>query len=446
MRMVLAGSVFLCCVLFSDAQGQNDVLSDERTDLANNFVELLIHEDFYGAVKYLDSNMNAVLPAEKLREIWKSLKYQVGSAQMHVGVRTEKSGRYDVVFVTYQFEHMTLDIKIVFNDARQIAGLFFAPNQSSTEYTPPAYVRPDTFREQEVTVGNAPWVLPGTITFPRGNGPFPALVLVHGSGPNDRDESIGPNKVFRDLAWGLASQGIAVLRYEKRTKVYAPKLISLKDSITVKEETIDDALAAVSFLRKTAQIDSTHIFVLGHSLGGTLIPRIGAFDRGIHGFIIMAGTTRPMEDVILDQMSYLFSLRGTISEDEKTQLAQIKLQVAKVKDPGLSLATPAQELPLGVSPKYWLALRGYHPSETAKDLNRPLLILQGERDYQVTMEDFQGWKNILSSRQYVEFKSYPKLNHLFIEGDGKSTPKEYQKAGHVAEIVMNDIANWIKKQ
>jgi dienelactone hydrolase len=438
--------IFLIYFFFSLAQGQNIPDLGNLKASAHEFVEQLLKEDYSHALKNFDSTMTVALPVERLRDIRKSLLTQVGAAQKQVGARTEKSGEYDVVFVTYQFEKACLDIKVVFNSTGQIAGLFFVPSQSSSEYTPPVYANPKSFHEKEVTVESGTWALPGTITFPAGRGPFHALVLVHGSGPNDRDESIGPNKVFRDIAWGLASQGIAVLRYEKRTKVYATKLISLKDDITVKEETIDDALAAVSLLRKTAEIDTTNIFLLGHSLGGMLVPRIGKLDPIIHGFIILAGTTRPSEDVILDQMTYIFSLDGTISEDEKAQLRQIKEQVAKVKDPQLSLTTPAKELPFGVSPKYWLDLRGYIPSETAKNLNRPILILQGERDYQVTMEDFLGWKNSLSSRQNVEFKTYPTLNHLFIEGHGKSTPTEYQNVGHVANVVIDDIANWIKKQ
>ena len=437
--------ILLFYFLFSRAQGQVALDSSDLSATANEFVEQLIKEDYSHAIKNFDSTMTLALPLERLRDIWKSLNAQVGSAKKHVGERIEKSGLYHVVILSYQFEKAVLDIKIVFNSTKQIAGLFFAPGQSSVEYKPPEYVKLNSFREKDVTVQSGEWAMPGTITFPLGDGPYHALVLVHGSGPNDRDESIGPNKVFRDVAWGLASQGIAVLRYEKRTKVHATKLISIKDQLTVKEETIDDALAAVSLLRKTAGIDTTEIFVLGHSLGGMLIPRIGIGDENIRGFIIMAGTSRPVEDVILEQMSYIFSVDGTITEQEKAQLAQMKEQVARLKDPALSVTTPAKDLPFGVSPKYWLDLRGYKPSEMAKNLKQPILIVQGERDYQVTMEDFKGWKNSLSSREKIEFKTYPKLNHLFIEGEGKSTPDEYQKVGHVAETVVSDIATWIKK-
>src|SRR5206468_7944705 len=118
-------------------------------------------------------------------------------------------------------------------------------------FKPPPYAHPEAFSEREVTVGEGEWKLPGTLTLPKGDGPFPAAVLVHGSGSHDRDETIGPNKTFRDLAWGLSSRGIAVLRYEKRNHVHGEKMVKLIDKMTINDEAIDDAVAAVGLLRKT---------------------------------------------------------------------------------------------------------------------------------------------------------------------------------------------------
>jgi hypothetical protein len=417
---------------------------DEFTPIAKRFVELLSEGEFSKATENFDGVMKKVLPPKKLKEVWESLVAQAGPFKGQIGARTEKTGKYEIVFVTCRFEKLTLDAKVVFNREKQISGLWFVPSRSHAEYKPPSYVDLESFREREVTVGTGEWALPGTLTIPTGDGPFPAVVLVHGSGPHDRDETIGPNKPFRDLTWGLASRGIAVLRYEKRTKVYAQKLASKKGDFTVKDETIEDALSAVSLLRRNEGIDAEGIFVLGHSLGGMLVPRIGALDPKIAGLIVMAGTTRPLEDVILDQMTYVFSLDGKISREETKQLERIKEQVAKVKDPNLSVDVPASELPFNTPASYWLDLRGYDPVEAAKDLKQPMLILQGGRDYQVTMEDFRRWREGLSSRGDVRFKIYPKLNHLFIEGEGKCTPAEYQRVGHVAEEVIEDISNWVK--
>ncbi len=218
------------------------------------------------------------------------------------------------------------------------------------------------------------------------------------------------------------------------------------NSLTVKEETIDDAVAAVEALKSQDKIDPKRIFVLGHSLGGMLIPRIGKASPKIAGFISLAGSTRPLEDLVLEQTRYILSLDGTASQEAQKKLKEIEQQVAQVKSLKLSEDTSKGELPLGGPPKYWLDLRGYDPAETAKSLSKPMLILQGERDNQVTMADFANWKKTLGSRKDVTLISYPGLNHLFVEGKGKSTPAEYSAPGNVAKVVVDDIVKWIERE
>ncbi len=343
-------------------------------------------------------------------------------------------------------------MNIVLNDAGEIISLSATPvgtveQQVKATYEPPPYAHPERFHEQEVQVGHGRWVLPGTLSLPQGDGPFAAVVLVHGSGPQDRDETLPLNKPFRDLAWGLASQGIAVLRYEKRTKVYAAAMKSEVETLTVKEEVIDDALSAVALLRARPEIDAQQIFVLGHSLGGFLAPRIGAADPEIHGLIILAGSARPFEDVILDQMTYVLSLSMPDPMVQQQQLAALKQQVELVKDPKRLPKAKASELPLGVPAAYWLDLNTYHPEHVAQTLTQPMLFLLGGSDYQVTREDFQIWQDALAGRDDVQFLLYPGLNHTFmpVEGGQKATPATYAIAGYVAEEVVNEIGNWIKQ-
>src|SRR5207253_362017 len=162
-----------------------------------------------------------------------------------------------------------------------------------------------------------------------------------------------------DVAWGLASQDIAVLRYEKRTKVYAASMRSVRDTLTVKEEAIDDALEAVALLRDRPEIDAQQIFVLGHSLGGYLAPRIASADPQIRGLIILAGSARPLEDVILDQMTYVLSLSMPDPVVRQQQLAVVKQQVELVKDPKRLPTAAAADLPLNVPAAYWLDLNAY---------------------------------------------------------------------------------------
>jgi dienelactone hydrolase len=359
---------------------------------------------------------------------------------------------YEIVFVTCRFESGPVDIKLIYDDERRIAGLWFVPTAESegsaaapAESELPEYADRAAFEETDLTVGSGEWELPGTLSIPHGEGPFPAVVLVHGSGPNDRDETIGPNKPFRDIAWGLASNGVAVLRYDKRTKVHAASVSAHGGRLTVKEEVVDDAVEAVRLLAGTERIDPKRIFVLGHSLGGMLAPRIGERERLIAGLVVIAGPTRPLENLMIEQYRYIFSLDGDMADQEQTMLDTLEAQAARLKDPALSVETPAELLPFGVGAAYWLDLRSYDPAETARTLEMPMLILQGERDYQVTMEDFAGWRSLLPSAR-IECKSYPALNHLFMEGEGKSVPAEYSSAGHVAGEVVDDIVGWIRRQ
>jgi hypothetical protein len=438
-------SLFLFNV-FSFAQQQTTAESDELIVRARKFLELLSKDDFQGAAKNFDETMKKVFSPAKLEEFWKAVPSQLGAFKKQTKARREQLPPYDIVLVTCEFEKVTLDARVVFNKNKEIAGLQFVPSLPPSEYKTPAYAKPELLEEKEVTVGSGEWALPGTLTLPKGSGSFPALVLVHGSGPNDRDETLGPHKPFKDIAWGLATRGIAVLRYEKRTRVYGPKFVADNfKSLTVKEETIDDALASVALLGKTDKIDSKKIFVLGHSLGGMLIPRIATSGTRMAGFIIMAGLTRPVEDTYLQQMTYLYALDGSLSEEDKTKLDEIKAQVIKIKNLMESDVSSGERL-LNAPPKYWLDLRGYYPPELVKNIQQPILILQGSRDYQVTLEDFENWKKALETKKNVEFKLYPKCNHLFFEGKGLTTPAEYlQVAGNVADNVINDLANWIKK-
>jgi len=425
---------------------------DSLTVKARAFLAALEKGEFDLAARDFDATMRKVSGPDKLEVLWrKQLPAQLGAFKKQSTARREQFQDYEIVLVTCEFEKAVIDARIVFDKAGQLAGFALVPTAPPAAYAPPAYADPARFEESEVTVGSGEWALPGTLTMPKGDGPFPAVLLVHGSGPSNRDEELGPNKPFKDLAWGLASRGIAVLRYDKRSKVYQSKILAdpkLEAAMTVRDETIDDALAAAELLRKTPKIDGRRVFILGHSLGGFLMPRIAlaAEPLRIAGFISLAGLTRPLEDTILRQMTFISSLSGpSLSEDDKKKLEDVKADVAKIKALDDADRGTTGKL-LGAMPAYWLDLRGYDPAATARSVRKPMLILQGGRDYQVQVADFDNWKAALGSREDVEFRLYPKLNHFFFEGQGLITPLEYiQKHGSVAPYVIDDIAGWIAK-
>ena len=452
---ILVLALGMVCAELSWAEG-------DRVADAKAFVQAVQGGRYAEAVSQFDATMTAVMPASKLEETWQLVTKQFGSFAGISTTRTSKKGDYDVVQFPTSFGSTALDIWIVYDQSGRISGLWIlnptqgglpanieqalSPKSAEPQYKVPEYVHPERFDEYPVFVNEAgDWELPGTLTMPKGEGPFPIVILVHGSGPNDRDETLGPNKPFKDIAWGLATRGIAVVRYDKRTKVHGLKIAKL-DNLTPKEEVVDDAVAAVALARGLQRIDPKRVYVLGHSLGGLLAPRIGKADPEIAGLIVLAGPTRPMEDIVLEQLTYIASLRKTLTDDDKKEIEKARQQVAAVKALKSSTKSSAASLLLGVPVSYWLDLRASSPTETAKSLKQPMLILQGGRDYQVTEVDLGNWKAALSSRANVTFKLYPDLNHLFITGTGKATPSEYEQPGTVEQSVVRDISDWINAQ
>ena len=437
--LVLAFAVFVTNQAAQPASG------DVRTR-ARVLLDALTSESYSAVAAEFDDKMKAAMPVARLAAMWSAVLAQAGDfTSCDADSRLVPIGDKRMVITSCTFDRGRVDVQFAFDAAGKVSGFVTRPGPTAVApvaYSLPPYASPDRYVEENVTVGGPQWPLPGTLTLPSGTARVPAVVLVHGSGPHDRDSTIGPLRPFKDLALGLASRGIAVLRYDKRSKVFGARLAAPGSTTTVKEEVVDDAGAAITLLGRHPRIDAARIFVLGHSLGGTLVPRIAAANPSIAGAIVAAGAARPLEDIIVEQARYLAMVDGTIAPAEQSQIDIAMRTRDEIKALTSADASTTRRIS-GAPPSYWLDLRGYDPAATAAALRTPLLILQGERDFQVTMEDYARWRTALASRAGVTLHSYQSLNHMFVAGTGPSLPSEYAVAAHLDERVIVDIAQWI---
>ena len=445
-------SKFVFVLILTAFLSSPDAHAQDFGAIGNALVNQLAARQFDKVEAQFDDQMKAALPVTKLPEVWDSLLSQVGPFKNLVSTQVGTQRGLYAAIVTCEFERGSLDAKVFMDAQGKVKGLFFEPSSSSAggpsgaaEWKAPPYAKPDSYHERETTLVSGRWELPGLLTLPNAKFSVPAVVLVQGSGPQDQDETIGPNKPFADIAYGLASQNIAVLRYVKRTKQYGAD--SKSDApFTVKDEVTDDAIAAVALLSKMPEIDKKRIYILGHSLGGMLAPRIAAEDPQVAGIIILAGTARPIEKVVVDQVNYIAGMTEPQTPENKKQVEKAEAIAAQVESPSLKPDAVVDFFGSPIPGSYFLDLRNYDPAKVAAGLKIPILVLQGGRDYQVTNADYDIWKKELSNDPRATFKFYPAYTHLFMPGagSGPATPDDYSIAGNVSDDVINDIAKWIK--
>jgi len=390
---------------------------------------------FTKATGHFDPRMQAALSADQLSAVWLQIVATYGDLDNWKIVNRGKLVDNEVATVILAFEHGKLLATVAVQPTTdRITGLYFKPmtteSATSAPATSPPYADASKFRSEAVTVGAAPWTLPGTLTIPTGEGPFPAVVLLAGSGPQDRDETIGPNRVFKDLAEGLSTRGVVVLRYDKRTFAYQTLD---PQKTTVDEEVIQDGVAAVKLLRARPEVAHDRIFVIGHSLGAMLAPEVAKKAWPVAGIVMLAPNGRKLPDVIVQQLRYL----GQASPE---QLALLERQANEIS----AHTMPPAQFFFGAPASYYYDLDARNEVAIARSLDVPILILHGERDYQVIDQDIRDWQNGLKGDAKVQVDTFPTLNHLFIAGAGKPGPAEYNTPGHVDGSVIGTIASFIE--
>jgi dienelactone hydrolase len=407
---------------------------------SGEFFDTLTAGKFEDATTFFDPSLQAQVKAEQLQGLWDKLNAQMGKYQSAEVIQSKTEGEFFVVIVEGKFEKDTQRFVLAFNQAEKMVGFYLQPKAASSAYTLPAYADTANIKQTEVKIKGVKNDLVGILTMPKTGSNFPVVILVHGSGPGDMDQSVGAVKPFKDIALGLAAKGIASIRYVKRTLVFPQEYTG---AFTVKDEVTNDAVTAVNLSKTIPEINKKQIYVFGLSLGGMLAPRIATLTPDVKGIILAAAPARKFTDLIIDQNKYMFALANDTTQATKERfnkgLAMIEVtrlnKLGNMKPDSLILSLPAS---------YWVDLNTYDQVATAKKLSQRVMIIQGGMDFQVPDADYKVWSSALAKKSNVNLKLYPELNHLLTAQTEKGTSEQYKNPANVAETLINDLAAWIK--
>ncbi len=433
-------SVFLVSATFQAAAQAPSQVPEPLARYGDAVLAALRSRDLGALEARFDDNLRRVQPPDRLGETLDKVTAQIGA--LHECDAPAVTLRQPVTVVEYRcrLDRGPFIVRLSWNAQSELVGFFFLPPP------PPKEAPPANAHEEAVTVGANGWPLPGTLLIPGGVARPPVAVLVQGSGPNDRDESIGPNRVFLDLANGLARAGIATLRYDKRTRVFGERFANELKNFTLDDEIVDDAVAALVAVSRRGGFGP--VFIIGHSEGAWLAPRIAGRARAagvpIAGIVMLAANASPLADVIVQQ----FGLAASASPPRATQemvdeVREERNNVARLVATGH--VEPGHEaLPFDMPASAWLDIARYDaPAALLAQTGLPALLVFGERDFQVQPSEAALWRSRVGSRPATSIVVFPRVNHLLIEGDGPPGPAEYERPGHVSQAVIARIAGWI---
>lgn len=396
-------------------------------------------------------------PKNLLQSGWNTITAAVGPLR-RVGDPVLSVGWvFTSVRTPVQFGRAKLAITFWMTPSGKLLTLQLAP-QPSTPWKAPPYGSPDAEEVPLTLLSRGLRRVHATLTLPHGRHKVdkgsPCVILIGGSGPVDRDSTVGASKPFKDLALGLTERGIAVCRFDKLGSTLLGKLTISKKTTTLSDEYVYHVLDAVRQVRRNPEIDTDRIILLGHSLGTLIAAQLVSIDASLAGCILMATPAEPVYRCAIRQLQYLAALDSADSNnseappeapaDESNQIKELRRRAELADSTTLDMSTPASKLPFDVGPAYWLECRTFDALSTLRSVRKPVLVLQGARDYQVTVEqDYAKFHERFHRLPNFDFHLYEKLNHLFIPGQGRSTPLEYEIPGNVSVEVIDNIERWI---
>ncbi len=420
-------------------------------DVQSFLTRLMTGDDLPALYAQFTPEMQSAMTLMDVANLWPSLTATAGPFERFAGeTASEEVGGYTTLTQAMNMQTIGLSCMVALDAQGRIAGLRFLPcaKEADAPLTPP-----ENCVEEAVIVGDSPWQLPGTLTIPTGSAsPVPAVVLVHGSGPSDRDETIGAVKPFRDLAESLAASGIASLRYDKRTYVYGAQIAASQQvavTMTAEEEIIQDAIAAGRLLASDSRIDSSRIFLVGHSLGAMLAPRIASESEGLFaGMALLCGSNASLLDIMIRQSE---DAVASLPDDQRAlqtaALDELRRQADALPE---MTAEEAKSVTIAGQPGFYFWEMTRHPSaaELITSLALPTLIVNGDRDFQVNrQEGREGWESSLPMDAPYLTCLWADVNHLLMRPNVDEalagTAAEYMIPCKLDEEVASAVSSFI---
>ena len=403
----------------------------KEQELAKKLSLQLVHGRYDEICSYLVGEAKQLVNQDVLRKTWSNINQEYGKYQDYAsGFVLERNGAV-VVVNSMTYEKKVVKIIYTFDAAGGIIGFRVGVGESL-----PIPEVTEEYTEQSIRIGT--YCLDGLLTMPKGVENPPVVILVQGSGSSDMNESYKENHPFEDIARGLAKQGIASIRYNKRYYQY-PELADTQH-ITIQDEVIDDVEAAIEYAKDCGQVDSSRIVLAGHSLGGMIAPAICADHPELAGMISLAGSPRSLAEISYDQNLDALATMPLDNKVKKSMIQELKKTVNEI----LNIKEGDTNTYLTIPACYWYSLNQLDVAEKVKQLTMPLLFLQGRADFQVKVgTDHAKWYQLLKGKDNCRFITYGKLNHLFMTTNGKKDITEYDIPGHVEQAVIDDMAYWI---
>lgn len=415
--------------------------------LVDSTIQLFKTEQYETIYNSGDSLFRRRSTPDRLQSVWESLA-TINGALKEVGAT--KYLFLDTLHMTttkLKYKNGAVGLRLVFSLNWEIAGLFIV--DAEPMYSIPTYANTFGFYEIKIPFGGDKYKGEAILTVPITEKKYPCIIIVGGSGPTDKDLTFGPNRIYKDFAWGLANKGVASLRFDKRTKAYFGKIMEEHKAgnyYTIEQEYLEDIKTLVDRISKKTQIlNPNRIYLMGHSQGAGLMPLLLKQNKKVAGGIMLAGNYSSLTDLMLYQSDYLMPLQAKTAADTAV-FENLKRQVLNAQQPNLHKTIPNDSLPPSYPFSYWNYLSKLDLHAMALKNNKPVLILQGQRDYQVPFSEYKKWEALLNGKSNYMFASFEKLNHLFLEGTGKSTPAEYFNRSNVPEYVIDEIVKWINAQ